>query len=696
MTVNSDEQLESSDQYAVNFGKPRHVNFYTSHSKISREVPDYFKETKDIIDEYDFNRDSMTELSDRKDTISFKNIEDLFPIQRNDFLTSDYGEFESLPKNHENTLKTSNNNNSVNVNYPKNNDYVYYYTKNNKPPSENTANHYIYDNNKYKNHYIYVDKNKIYTINSKPNYSTALPQLDNAETTDDNIYVEKVALITSKHSSTTSKPRQGLSINSHQQINNLRDPETSRNVTDNSDRNKKKISNLLKQYLTRMFIGKYGRKNKYKNNTASINNKFITNELSETNQESKFLPADSLWSFKNKTIGKLKKLFSLFTVIKFNNSECNATNWAGTWQGVCYTSSECTQMGGSAFGNCASGYGVCCIFRGSCGDSSSRNCSYFKSPNYPDYYPSTGGVITPTTTSAPTTTTGATPDPRLHWYYYTKGGDDMELEDIVSGRQSNSDSLSCVFNVYKTNSDVQQVRIDFLDLDLARPTNGTCQTERLIISGQNDNDQIPILCGYNTGQHVYVDVSQVDGPLQIMVLSTNGTQKRFKMRICQYTDTCSSSQNNCLQYYTGTSGVIQSFNYDQAAMFNRSSPGYFNNLNYAICIRREAGYCSVTYTNIQNGQMYPFQLVNQYTNGQLTIPQGQAGVDILNCPDDYIIIDGTRLCGERFNDGSTTANFSTNAPVTDTSTGPIIINVRSSSNVTGLGFKLFYTQNACT
>ncbi|XP_030764365.1 uncharacterized protein LOC115888705 [Sitophilus oryzae] len=472
---------------------------------------------------------------------------------------------------------------------------------------------------------------------------------------------------------------------------------------------RKKINILLRKYITKLFLEKYGNKKSYgktrlekrlSNKTVEVNNNIISSPLNKripkVDQESKFLTADTLWSLKNKTIGKIKKIFSIFTVIKFNNTECNATNWAGTWQGVCYTSSECTQMGGTAFGNCASGYGVCCVFRGSCGDSSSRNCSYFKSPNYPDYYPSTGPVITPTTTLAPVTTTGATPDPRLHWYYYKKGRGDKELDDVLSSKQTSSDSLSCVFSVYKTNSDVKQIRIDFIDLDLASPTNGTCVTERLVITGQNSNDQIPVLCGYNTGQHVYVDVSQLNGPLQIMVLSTTGSRKRFKMRICQYTDVCSTSQNNCLQYYTGVTGVIESFNYDQAAMFNRSTPGYFNNLNYAICIRREAGYCSITYRNVQGGQTYPFQLVNELPSGQLTVPQGQAGVDILNCPDDYIIIDGTRLCGDRFNDGSTSANFSMNAPVVDTSAGPIVINVRTNGNVTGLGFKLYYTQNPCT
>lgn len=47
-----------------------------------------------------------------------------------------------------------------------------------------------------------------------------------------------------------------------------------------------------------------------------------------------------------------------------------------------------------------------------------------------------------------------------------------------------------------------------------------------------------------------------------------------------------------------------------------------------------------------------------------TIPAGEAGVGVIDCPDDYIVIDGVRLCGDKFNDGTMTNNASLNAPVT--------------------------------
>lgn len=48
----------------------------------------------------------------------------------------------------------------------------------------------------------------------------------------------------------------------------------------------------------------------------------------------------------------------------------------------------------------------------------------------------------------------------------------------------------------------------------------------------------------------------------------------------------------------------------------------------------------------------------------MTVPVGEAGVEIFNCPNDYIIINGIRLCGYRLNDGSLTSNFTLNTPVT--------------------------------
>ncbi|KAF5284241.1 hypothetical protein FQR65_LT00241 [Abscondita terminalis] len=396
--------------------------------------------------------------------------------------------------------------------------------------------------------------------------------------------------------------------------------------------------------------------------------------------KSKLLDPNKLWMIKNSTQFLAKKFLSLFTIIKFPNTACTGTNGVNVYDGTCYYESECQTRNGTAMGICADGYGVCCVFIRSCGATSGQNCTYFESPNYPNYYPSNGTIIPPTVSPMP----NATIDPRLRY----------QLMMFLARQESTSNSLLCEFQVTKISNAVRQLRVDFLDLELRGPTNGTCVTERLVVTGQNRNDIIPAICGYNTGQHIYVDVTDVVGPIRFSVIATAVERKRFRMRICQVTE-CSSPLN-CLQYYTGVSGSFSTFNYDQASSLSRSTPGYFNNLNYAVCIRKEAGYCSVTYSNLANGTITNFNwLISTTVTGLSTIPPGQAGAEIFSCPDDYIVMNGIRLCGERLNDGSVTTDFTRNSPVTDTGNGPIVVPVRTNADRTGRGFRLFYTQNLC-
>lgn len=49
--------------------------------------------------------------------------------------------------------------------------------------------------------------------------------------------------------------------------------------------------------------------------------------------------------------------------------------------------------------------------------------------------------------------------------------------------------------------------------------------------------------------------------------------------------------------------------------------------------------------------------------GNLLLPSGQAGVGIRNCPDDYLLISGVRLCGERLNDGTKSSLMMDDAPI---------------------------------
>lgn len=52
-------------------------------------------------------------------------------------------------------------------------------------------------------------------------------------------------------------------------------------------------------------------------------------------------------------------VLGLFNLIQFPNTICNDTD--NRSQGICYTRNECNSLGGNPKGECASGFGVCCI-----------------------------------------------------------------------------------------------------------------------------------------------------------------------------------------------------------------------------------------------------------------------------------------------------------------------------------------------
>merc|ERR1712119_27387 len=87
------------------------------------------------------------------------------------------------------------------------------------------------------------------------------------------------------------------------------------------------------------------------------------------------------------------KAFSLFSIVQFPNQQCTGASSSTTY-GTCYTSSECSAKGGSADGNCAAGFGVCCvIYTTTCGSAISGWTSRH-SPGSPPQ-PPLGPAMTP-------------------------------------------------------------------------------------------------------------------------------------------------------------------------------------------------------------------------------------------------------------------------------------------------------------
>ncbi|TRY74631.1 hypothetical protein TCAL_15613, partial [Tigriopus californicus] len=73
-----------------------------------------------------------------------------------------------------------------------------------------------------------------------------------------------------------------------------------------------------------------------------------------------------------------KRLFSLFNIVQFRNDPCQALSSSITG-GTCLSAQECSSQGGTMDGNCAAGFGVCCIFAViGCSGIVTKNCTYVR------------------------------------------------------------------------------------------------------------------------------------------------------------------------------------------------------------------------------------------------------------------------------------------------------------------------------
>merc|ERR1712051_347844 len=237
------------------------------------------------------------------------------------------------------------------------------------------------------------------------------------------------------------------------------------------------------------------------------------------------------------------KAFSLFSVVTFPNDECT-TVMDPTMRGLCITAEECTDQGGTASGNCASGFGVCCFTTITEAGTITNNVTYIQNEGFPTAVLGTGTVTAATRAFA------------------VQGGENI-----------------C------------QVRFDFEAATVFEgPTAGDCAGDAITV-GQTSTTigSFEDLCGTLTGQHIYVENDGAN-PAATLNIATSDTPLARTWKILVRTIECDSpakAPGGCLQYFTGTSGNILSFNAG-------TTGALIDNLLYNICLRKVAGMCSYT------------------------------------------------------------------------------------------------------
>jgi len=291
------------------------------------------------------------------------------------------------------------------------------------------------------------------------------------------------------------------------------------------------------------------------------------------------------------------KVFSLFSVVQFKNLPCTSSDKisSATTQnrnGTCVTSSECLDRGGSAKGNCAAGFGVCCvqIIDEDSNTDVNYNDTYLQNPDYPSSY---------------------------------------------------GDEGSITYKVNKLNSDICFLRLDFEQFDvigiaLAVAAGPTCAgVDHLEITGVDL--AIPAICGNLAGQHMYVSMGKDEGDNADIKVVVNGDgageTRKWEIKVSQlpcFSDY--SPPEGCTQWFTEPSGTIS----DWSGSDNILQDG----LDYNICVRQNMGYCCVEYQTCGGTGDFAVR-----TQANVAAP-AEIGAGAAKCTADWISIDGAGAsCG---------------------------------------------------
>ncbi|XP_022670185.1 uncharacterized protein LOC111254024 isoform X2 [Varroa destructor] len=320
--------------------------------------------------------------------------------------------------------------------------------------------------------------------------------------------------------------------------------------------------------------------------------------------------------------------------------------------GTCITQNDCDNRQGVNVGFCADGYGVCCRVSFTCKMTNEKNETEFVNPSYP------------------------------------------------SGDTGTS---TCDVTIEK-NSDICQIRLDFIEFSLAQPDyKGVCSHDAFMVRS-TVGEKLPILCGENSGQHMYVDVGRQSGnPVVLSVVSTGSLTHARKWRIKVSMIPCGSLDivpAGCVQYFRSPSSLVRSFNYGPETDKVIRYPA---NTRYAVCLRVEENFCSIKWETETAIMRYPSGFEGNRTSFSFGRPY-ESGASGANCEGDFVTIEQgstygmgpgeDRFCGTKLHEKNVLISHSK----------PFIMRVTSSSDPSlgrnpaafaQSGFSLRYTQLPC-
>jgi len=342
------------------------------------------------------------------------------------------------------------------------------------------------------------------------------------------------------------------------------------------------------------------------------------------------------------------RVLSLFNVVRFENDQCKGS----TMNGTCYTKQECKDREGTESGNCAEGFGVCCLISLDCGGSSHDNNTY----------------LVKSTVTAGTT---------------------------------------CSYQICPASSKICRIRYDFTTHTLAANAVATAKTKPSLAEGNTGaagdcvsdafsianmgGDNPPVICGTNDGQHMILDTDGQNCQDALFTIGSDTHTRKWNIHVTQYTceemeTSMGAGPSGCLQYYTGTTGHIASFGFPVAASLTGTTAvgatvTHLNDQDYKICFRKESGTVKLCFHDKKATSQ---SATDQGTYGLSVSPdygKGQAAQDS-DCLTDYLEFSGGVYGGASGSNGCSTST-STTSGVCSASTHPKLPTIAAKTKLCG-------------
>ncbi|VVC25082.1 CUB domain [Cinara cedri] len=240
--------------------------------------------------------------------------------------------------------------------------------------------------------------------------------------------------------------------------------------------------------------------------------------------------------------------------------------------GQCLLKNVCKKLHGESYSACAYDIGKCCVFTATCNDVITNNNTYFVNPTFP-------GVL--------------------------------------------NNKSECELRINILNY-VRHLRLDFVNFNLAQPnrTTGVCVMDKFVITGGSSRHLL--ICGNNTGQHMYYDVHNTKNVTIKISLGSANYSRMWEIKITQVKSLLWASED-CVQQFQGINGTIQTMNYG-------INGRHLADQSYFICIKQEKNMCSIVY---QPCNKISFKIETPLLSADTELEEGSGESDNLAYTDSY-------------------------------------------------------------